>query len=270
MPLAGGLKLAVQKFTGSISNSTSLAGGDISSVYRLTAVQGQFALKTHAAPPAGFFASEASGLKALKEAGLDVPEVFAVAENFLLMEYLPAGKPNAAAAAEMLARMHSVLAANYGYEQNTYLATLLQNNKPATSAADFYFRQRLEPLLDGRETEPWQEFFSQIQTILNSCPAPALLHGDLWSGNLYHADRGPVFIDPAVYFGDPLTDIAMTKLFGGFGAAFYQAYQANSIRREYANELIAIFQVYPLLVHARLFGGGYYASAAAIRDRFIR
>lgn len=216
------------------------------------------------------------GLATLADAGLDVPRVLLAGADFLLMEYLPPGESNPARAGEALARLHCIRQEKFGFHTDTYLATILQKNDPITDAADFYFRQRLLPVLDalgfssGNEGQRWATFFECTRALLGSCPYASLLHGDLWSGNLYDAARGPVFIDPAVYCGDALTDIAMTRLFGGFGDRFYQAYKANTPRREGGDELIRIFQIYPLLVHARLFGGGYYRSATAVRDSFIR
>lgn len=191
------------------------------------------------------------------------------------MEYLPPGERDAARAGEALARLHNIGQKEYGFHKDTYLATILQKNKPVADAADFYFRQRLLPVLEslgfnaGNEELRWENFFERIRALLSTCPHPSLLHGDLWSGNLNYATRGPVFIDPAVYCGDALIDIAMTRLFGSFGDRFYEAYEANTRHREGAEELIRIFQIYPLLIHARLFAGSYYRSAAAIRDSFI-
>lgn len=190
------------------------------------------------------------------------------------MEYLPPGESDPARAGEALALLHSARQQAYGFHKDTYLATILQKNKRVADAADFYFRQRLLPVLEslgfnsGREGKRWEKFFECTRALIGACPHASLLHGDLWSGNLYYAARGPVFIDPAVYCGDALTDIAMTRLFGSFGDRFYEAYHANTRRREGFDELIRIFQVYPLLIHARLFGQSYYRSAAAIRDSF--
>lgn len=215
------------------------------------------------------------GLSTLADAGLDVPRVIVAGPDFLLMEYLPPGESDPASAGEALAQLHNIQQETYGFRKDTYLATILQRNNPVTDAADFYFRQRLLPVLEslgfslGNEGQRWEKFFERTRLLVSSCPHASLLHGDLWSGNLYYAVRGPVFIDPAVYCGDALTDIAMTRLFGSFGDRFYAAYQVNAGRREAYDELIRIFQIYPLLIHARLFGQGYYRSAAAIRDKFL-
>jgi fructosamine-3-kinase len=260
---------AVEAVTGKIRQRGNLAGGDINILYRLHAEKGDFVIKTHRAPPPGLYASEALGLCSLRDAGLDTPEVLAHEEAFLLMEYLEPGNTDMVKAGEMLAALHSIPTVRYGFTDDTYLATLLQSNRATDAAADFHFYQRLEPLLGGSEQAKWEKFFEKTAPLLHSCPHPSLLHGDLWGGNLYHAARGPVFIDPAVYWGDALIDIAMTKLFGGFGRGFYDAYTANSPSRDAADDLISIFQIYPLLVHAKLFGGGYYRNAVAIRDRFL-
>ena len=272
------VKAEVEKITGTIRKMRSLSGGDISEIFCVESQQGSFAIKTHASPPPGFFASEERGLNLLRTHGLDVPQVFAATDAFLLMEYLPAGKAEPRKAGETLARLHTMQQPKYGLESDTYLATLVQNNHQTNDWADFYWKQRLIPVLESLpeyregEKELWRDFSVRVAPMLKTCSYPALLHGDLWNGNLYHSSRGPVFIDPACYAGDPLVDIAMTKLFGGFSGEFYAAYAANMPRRNHAEVLIRIYQIYPLLVHARLFGnnrsatGGYYRSATTIRD----
>lgn len=270
--MVSALKAEVETTTGTIQNYRRLSGGDINELWHIVATRGSFVVKTHARPPGGLFASEALGLALLKRHGLDVPEVIAATHDFLLMEYLAPGKPAPGVAGEALARLHAVKQASFGLDSDTYLATLLQNNKTNLSWADFFWRQRLLPVLQSlpeytpHEQELWEGFFARNIALLNTCPFPALLHGDLWGGNLYHSMRGPVFIDPACYAGDPLVDIAMTRLFGGFGAEFYAAYNANSPRREETERFIRIYQLYPLLVHAKLFGSDYYRRATGIRD----
>lgn len=268
------LRAEVEKTTGAIQAVQRLSGGDISDLYCVTAAQGEFVVKTHLRPPEGFFEAEALGLDLLKRHGLAVPQVVTVARSFLIMEYLSPGEPSPHAAGEALAHLHAVKQPAFGLSQDTYLATLLQNNRESSDWADFYWRQRLSPVLESlteyteREQDLWKRFSARTQALLKSCPFPALLHGDLWAGNLYYSGYGPVFIDPACYAGDPLVDIAMTRLFGGFDPEFYAAYAANSPRREEAEGVIRIYQIYPLLVHAKLFGGAYYRSADAIRDSY--
>jgi fructosamine-3-kinase len=204
-----------------------------------------------------------------------VPEVYLVGADFLLMQYCAPGAAQPKLAGEALARMHCEQQPTCGFDRPTYLATLLQDNTPHSSWSDFVFLSRFDPQLRAlsvdseNEMKRWKAFYEAARPLLDSCPFFSLLHGDLWAGNLYYGDLGPVFIDPAVYRGDSLIDIAMTKLFGGFSKTFYDAYFANISPRPALQELLKIYEIYPLLVHARLFGGGYYQAAASIRDSFI-
>ena len=261
---------SIEKIIGCFEFVGRLAGGDIALVQRLHTQNGDYVLKSGGGN--GLFASEAYGLTLIEQAGVPVPEVINHSDSYLLMRYLPPGKADEATAGEMLARLHASSAAGFGLDRDTYLATLKQNNKTSESWADFFFAQRLFPLvaeLDTDDLAQWRQFAERVRPLLAECSVPALLHGDLWSGNLYYSATGPVFIDPACYFGDPLVDVAMTQLFGGFGQSFYSAYFAVVGRRHDEADLLRVYQLYPLLVHARLFGGGYYRSACVVRDRYL-
>ncbi|HEX8673749.1 MAG TPA: fructosamine kinase family protein, partial [Longimicrobium sp.] len=99
---------------------------------------------------------------------------------------------------------------------------------------------------------------------------PTLLHGDLWSGNVVATSRGPSLVDPATYRGHREVDLAMTELFGGFGAEFYTAYEeAWPLRPGYQEERRAVYQLFYLLVHVNLFGGGYVARTAEALRRVV-
>ncbi len=262
----------IAKIIGNFELVGRLSGGDIATIHHLRTQSGDFALKSGERLPQGMFASEAFGLRLMAECNVATPEIIEQNEDFLLMRYLAPGRRDERSAGAMLARLHSRHAEKFGLNRDTYLATLLQNNKHNADWADLYFRQRIFPLLrELAVSDPaqWEKFSERVYPLVAGCGAPALLHGDLWSGNLYYSATGPVFIDPACYFGDPLIDIAMTRLFGGFGDDFYQAYRAVIGKREYEADLLRIYQLYPLLVHARLFGGGYYRSACALRDAFL-
>lgn len=262
------LRDQIAKAIGDFSVVGRLAGGDIAVVERLRAKSGEYVLKSGGS----MFASEVYGLNLMAAAKVAVPEVVGHGNEYLLMRYLPPGEPDEATAGRMLARLHQTSAASFGLKHDTYLATLLQNNRTRKDWAVFFFEQRLLPLLDGlatRDFPQWTQFTERVRPLLAAYSIPALLHGDLWSGNLYYSASGPVFIDPACYFGDPLVDVAMTQLFGGFGERFYSAYFGEAGRRDNEADLVRIYQLYPLLVHAHLFGGSYYRSACAVRDRFL-
>jgi len=262
----------IARIIGNFDLVGGLSGGDIATIHHLRTQSGDFALKSGERLPQGMFASEAFGLRLMAECNVATPEIIEQNEDFLLMRYLAPGRRDERSAGVMLARLHSRHAEQFGLDRDTYLATRLQNNKRNADWADFYFRQRIFPLLGELAVSDlmrWEKFSERARPFVAGCGRPALLHGDLWSGNLYYSVTGPVFIDPACYFGDPLIDIAMTRLFGGFGGDFYQAYHAVTGKRESEADLLRIYQLYPLLVHARLFGGGYYRSACALRDAFL-
>jgi fructosamine-3-kinase len=282
-PALADIARSVHAITGLWLKTTPLAGGDIASVMLVTAENGQYVLKNHVAPPQGFFASESEGLASLANRGVRVPQVFATSEQYLLLEYLRPQQRSGSyfAAGEMLARLHLQPCASYGAPKDNYLATLLQPNGEFTDWAEFFLTRRLKFCLSqlrnlsAEENKRWGKFAQNVRPLLASCPQPSWLHGDLWAGNLLMSVHGPVFIDPACYAGDALVDIAMTHLFGGFSQQFYDGYRSLMPTREHEGELIRIYQIYPLLVHALLFDGAdsrsshYYRRAQGLRDVFL-
>ncbi len=271
----------LQQITGPWTSVESLAGGDISAVYLVNGGTGKFVLKTQDNPPPGFFASEAAGLSSLAERGVAVPTVFALAESYLLLDYFPPAAGDFFAAGVMLARLHEQPCKSYGAESDNYLATILQPNRASADWADYFIKHRLNFCLERisalapKDRQRWQSFARAVHPLLATCPRPSWLHGDLWAGNLLMSTQGPVFIDPACYAGDALVDLAMTRLFGGFPQQFYEGYRSVVPAREHEAELIRIYQLYPLLVHAILFDAGnsrnsaYYRRAAELRDSFF-
>jgi len=181
-----------------------------------------------------------------------------------------------------LAALHAPTSGDPGYERDNFIGPLPQANEPLAGWAEFWIARRIQPqvdlaaaagLLDAQD-RAWRSVADAVLAALDSAPdsgAPSLLHGDLWSGNVYpDADGRPVLIDPAVYRGDPEVDLAMSELFGGFDREFTRAYRsARSVPERYDRVRRSIYQLYPLLVHANLFGAGYAASARATADRII-
>jgi len=275
------IALSVQKITGVWRSAVPLSGGDIATLLRIEAERGQFVLKTHSSPPAGFFASEAAGLASLAGRGMRVPAVLAKSEDFLLLQFMPPGKKDYFAAGVMLGRLHGSAQAMYGAPSDSYLATIRQPNRESADWPQFFLKQRIGFCLDRlanlqpNEQERWNDFARVAKPLLATCPRPSWLHGDLWAGNLMMTAEGPALIDPACYAGDALVDVAMTRLFGGFPQLFYEGYRSVLPVREHEAELMRIYQIYPLLVHAILFdgadcrGSGYYRRAAGLRDAFF-
>ncbi|AFM13716.1 fructosamine kinase family protein [Turneriella parva] len=267
-------RAAIEKITGPWLKVSELKGGSIASISRIDAVNGPYVLKQHKTPPDGFFASERACLETLKSAGVPTPEIITAGEDFLLMSYIAPGEVAEAAAGEALAHLHNTRSPQCGFQQDTYLATFLQPNAPASAWADFYLDHRLAPMLgrldlESAELNLWRDFGKTVRPHLGKVNEFSLLHGDLWPGNLLYGETGPVFIDPACYFGDGLVDIAMSRLFGGLGEAFYASYFSLLPPREDSELLQQVYQVYPLLTHAVLFGSAYYAQAQSIRDDFL-
>jgi len=269
--------------TGEVFSSRPLFGGDINHVEYLLCDRGEFVCKSNSGVPDDFFRAESEGLSALKGAGLRVPEVLAVSARGLLLEYIDPGKKDQESeesAGRALAQLHLQKQLSCGFEHDNYIGSLKQSNGSYDNWASFYIEKRLKAqlhLLQGRlsagDKKIWEMFFQWIGTNLKPLFF-SLLHGDIWSGNLFYGSEGPVFIDPAVYRGDFRVDLAFSEMFGGFSQHFYGAY--NELNRfepgnrsgEYET-LKPVYQVYPLLVHANLFGGGYYSSALAIARRFV-
>lgn len=165
----------------------------------------------------------------------------------------------------------------FGWHADNWIGSLPQSNTEHASWPDFWRTERIEPQLrsareKGHLTGPlWDDLLDRIPAALDGVETPALLHGDLWSGNAYVAEDGaPVIVDPAVYRGDAEVDLAMTELFGGFGARFYDAYrETRGVTDEYASHRRDLYQLYYLLVHVNLFGSGYVAGSRRAAERVL-
>ena len=263
-----------------------MGGGSINDAWRLETDAGRFFLKTNSADSfPSMFEAEADGLQRLREAGpLRVPEVIAHGEDhddsFLLLEWVESGtrKPGFwAGFGRGLAQLHRHTQKHFGLERDNYIGSLVQRNTAASDWPSFFIHQRLEPQLkmarDRKRVEAGMAFrferlFHQLDKLFPAEP-PALLHGDLWTGNfLCDSNSRPVLIDPAVYYGHREMDMAMTRLFGGFDVDLYAAYHAEWPLEQRWEERVDLCNLYPLLVHVNLFGGGYVAQVEAVLKRF--
>jgi len=263
-----------------VRGAAPVGGGSINHAARVELATGTVFVKYSDRAPPGSFAAEAEGLRALAGAGsgLVVPRVLAVSDAFLAMEWLEPAAETASSAERLgrgVALLHRASAATWGWAADNFIATLPQPNPPAASWAEFWRARRLQPRLEraraagrapGSERE-WERLWERLPDLL--APAeqdgPSLLHGDLWSGNALSTAAGPALVDPAVYHGHREVDLAMTELFGGFGARFHDAYaEAWPPLPGYREERRAVYQLFPLLVHVNLFGGGYAARTAEV------
>lgn len=262
---------------------TPIGGGSISRTARVSCDDGlEVVVKWHLTAGSDLFLAEADGLAALRNAGtLRVPEVLGVSPGgvspaWLLLEYLPAGPAGAAYGEDLgrgLAALHREAGEGWGWRRDNYIGSLPQSNRAAPTWAAFWRDRRLAPQvrravdlghLGAREVGALDRVLGRLDAILSDAETdgPSLLHGDLWSGNAYAgADGDPVIIDPAVHRGHREVDLAMTELFGGFPAGFYDAYdEAWPLPRAYHERRRDCYQLYYLLVHVNLFGRGYVAG----------
>jgi fructosamine-3-kinase len=163
-----------------------------------------------------------------------------------------------------LALMHAIRGDSYGLGDDNFIGLNPQKNMWSTSWSEFFYNYRLLPmalLVGGEALRSLQSRREEIEALLNTRSVCAPLHGDLWSGNILFDQRGAVLIDPAFYWGDPLGDIAMTLLFGGFPPAFYEGYGLEVHDLHELKPLIEIYQLYHVLNHAYLFGAAYTTQA---------
>jgi protein-ribulosamine 3-kinase len=231
---------------------------------------------------------ERDGLERLRVAGaVRVPEVLAEGaageEAFLVLEWLELRPSDTAADARLgaaLAKQHlAARNASFGLERDNAIGATPQPNGLYDDWAGFWRERRLGFQLElaarqghaGRLRERGRRLLEHVADFFTDHrPVPSLLHGDLWSGNRAAlADGTPVVFDPAVYYGDAEADIAMTRLFGGFGANFYAAYQEIAPADAGAATRADLYNLYHVLNHLNLFGGGYRAQAEAMIDRLL-
>jgi len=274
-----------------IHGDRPVGGGSINDAYRLDTSEGPFFVKVDPGGSPDMFAAEADGLGRLRATGVvRVPEVIATAEvdgpggrnaSYILLEWVEHGLATEsywAALGRSLAALHRHRAPTFGLERDNYIGRLKQVNTPHDHWAEFFVACRLEPQVrmardhgrigDGGVLRA-ERLFTRVEQLFPPEP-PALLHGDLWSGNVLCDAHGlPVLIDPAVYHGHREMDIAMTKLFGGFEADFYSAYNDAWPLETDWEERTDLCNLYPLLVHVNLFGGGYVQQVEAVLKRFV-
>lgn len=264
-----------------------VAGGDINQALMLETSAKRFFLKVNTAPQASrMFEAEASGLALLAASKtIRTPEVLGFSDSpdgaFLLLEYIepgfrPGGFWEKFGAA--LAELHRHSANNFGLESDNFIGSLPQSNQRYETWPDFYVNERLKPQLDianqknRLQSTDFQIFERLFYRLPELCPTelPALVHGDLWSGNFLCDSNGqPVLIDPATSYSHREMDLAMSRLFGGFDRTFFRSYEQAWPLAPGFEQRLPVYQLYYLLVHVNLFGGGYVDSVRSILKQFI-
>lgn len=248
-----------------------ITGGDVNQTYRIEEQNKSYFLKLHPNIGKSFFEAEVDGLKELAPY-VRVPETYMLGEQkdgaYLLMEWIEPGKGDQKDLAVSLAKLHKVTAPQFGYRKDNYLGTVPQFNHVEEDWWLFFFKNRLESQIAlAQKNNHWNQnrqetFISFKQYVLENFSdkkiVPSLLHGDLWSGNVFFDQQGePVFVDPAVFYGDREQDIAMSQLFGGFRPEFLQSYQMVYPLEKNWEKRLPIYQLYYLLAHLNMFGESY-------------
>ncbi len=228
--------------------------------------------------------TEAYMLKYLKERSkLPVPTIHYSNEHVIVMEPVEshyaldaAGVKNAA---EVIAALHEIHAEQYGLERDTLIGSLRQPNQQSRDWITFFTEQRLlymakealkEQKIDAKVMKMIEKLLPRLPNMLKNPQAPSLIHGDIWGGNVL-AGRGKVaaFLDPAIYYADPEIELAFIRLFNTFDETFFRHYhEIRPIRPGFFEERADIYNLYPLLVHARLFGMSYARKAQRILEKY--
>ncbi|NPA46449.1 MAG: fructosamine kinase family protein [Chlorobi bacterium] len=288
--LLGALEEKLRKRLGQafrIQHIIPVYGGDINSSYRIKTNLGDYFVKINDNDIyPHMFEKEARGLQLLRSTGnVHVPETIDKGvighTAFLVLEFIEKGEKPAGFWEQFgseIAGMHRQTQRYYGLDEDNYIGSLLQINKQDSSWVNFFIQNRLryqlklatnKGIVSGNILEKFERLFDMLHGLF-PIEFPHLIHGDLWSGNFLCSREGhPYIFDPAVYYGNREMDLAMTRLFGGFDQAFYDAYlEAFPLQPDW-EERLPVYQLYPLLVHLNLFGISYLEPIMTILNRYV-
>ena len=260
----------------------AIGGGCINQTFRIQSDGQDFFVKLNSADALDMFIAEAEGLQEIansKTVRAPRPVCWGTAGEsaWLVMEYLPLGGRGAAAElGRQLAAMHRIEQDEFGWQRGNTIGATPQINTRTRDWTEFWRKHRLGFQLSLAAQHGYGGRLQQLgERLMDGFPAlftghslrPALLHGDLWSGNFGILRTGePVIFDPAVYFGDRETDLAMTELFGGFGEAFYAAYRETYPLDPGYSTRRSLYNLYHVLNHLNLFGAGYHSQALRMTE----
>lgn len=279
-----------------LKKQAGIAGGDINQAHQIEGIlldenrNARFFIKSNQKNRLDMFEAEAEGLQEIEKAqAIRVPHVVcsgvAANKSYLVLENLELARgaggnvDSAKRLGQQLAAMHKTTSSQFGWSRDNTIGSTRQLNKQTDNWIDFWREQRLGFQLElAKQKGCGQSLYSKGQKLLAELeqfftgyePEASLLHGDLWSGNYGYLKEGkPVIFDPAVYYGDRETDIAMTELFGGFSGEFYSAYnEAWPLDGGYKQRK-TLYNLYHVLNHFNLFGGGYAMQAENMIDQLL-
>ena len=278
------LEAEIERILGvAVSGRTGLSGGCVGEVCRVELADGRCVVAKLGGPGSGL-ETEGWMLDYLAQKSLlPVPHVFHADNNLLLMSFIESGGTLDGSAqehaAELLADLHGVTAPRFGLERDTLIGGLAQPNQQADSWRDFFRQQRLLYMggearcagrLPGGIFKRLEKFAGKLEDWITEPEYPSLIHGDMWGGNVL-SGQGHIagFVDPAIYYADPEIELAFSTMFSTFGEAFFRRYgELRPLAPGFFEERRDIYNLYPLLVHVRLFGGGYVDGVNRTLARF--
>jgi len=264
-----------------VQRARTVAGGDINDAWAVELADGRSVfVKSNAAAARTMFAREAEGLRWLADArAIRVPDVVGVSSGqdgaapWLALELVERGSPGRDHDERLgrgLALLHRAGAPGFGLDHDNFIGRLPQQNTPCATWPELYRTRRLEAqlararkagLASPRMERGLEALFARLDALVGPPEPPARLHGDLWGGNAFaDASGAPVLIDPAVYGGHREVDLAMMRLFGGFSARVFDAYHEAWPLADGHEDRVPLYQLYPLLVHVKLFGASYVGA----------
>jgi protein-ribulosamine 3-kinase len=268
----------------------AVGGGCISHASRIDTNTGTFFAKWNAEAPPDFFEAEARGLRELGKArsSLAIPAVVAASgprgeiPAFIVMEYLDPQAAHGAVDEEVLGRglaeLHGASAPRFGFPGDTYCGSTRQSNVWCDTWPEFYAERRLRPLLaalrkarglSASDQALYEGVVARLPELIPAEAKPSLIHGDLWSGNVLWTTRGPALVDPSCAYGEREMEFGITTLFGGLPPRAWSAYLEASPLPSGWRERNPLYQLYHLLNHYLLFGGGYGAQARDLARGFV-
>lgn len=271
-----------------VAASTPISGGDMAAAFRLRLADDRTVFaKTHPSPPPGFFSREAADLRWLADVkAIPVPQVLAVSDvapAFLALSWVEPGAAASSTETDFgagLAQLHRAGAECFGRTDGRTTGSLALPNEPTATWAAFYAECRLLPLariasdrnsLDDGAIERLEAVAARLEELGGPAEPPARLHGDLWAGNrLVDVDGDSWLIDPASHGGHREFDLAMMRVFGGFGAAAFDSYHERFPLATGWQRRIPLHQLAPLVVHAIKFGGAYVSAVDRALDALDR
>ena len=269
-----------------IQEARPLGGGCINHATELITDAGRFFVKWNEQGPADLFVREAESLQELSNACtlLQIPQVIVAQEDpaLLVTTFLDPADGSRTDQDETLGRgiaeLHRYTNDRYGFYHTNYCGATPQDNRWNTDWVDFFGRQRIGHLVEliaqrrgwsSAEHQLYERLQERLPQWISHHPAPALNHGDLWSGNYLYAAPGPALIDPACYYADREFDLALMAMFGGYAARVWDAYREAFPPEAGWRDRQDLYMLYHYLNHYYLFGGGYGAQARAIVKKYV-